>query len=518
MSAMGAVALTSRVVSGLRDSRLISSNEYFEKNDWVQLPLYGFEAQAWRFALSHDGATALPVPSTYVDEQAFIVDGLGVELGFSISGGVQGQKLNHRRLKADSCWVRKDGDVKKAKEVVGRGLWEMIGTAKAILVKSGDGIGVMPDDDEETLPSRKGDEVYAKLKRYLDKGTHRSVFMIGEAGVGKSHMLRYIAQKNGGLILRVKIADLEEISPTKMIKTVELLRPDVLIIDDFDRFVMGSRYSDGDGSGRNARKMLDPLQQINRMVKLFMVSANYSESINEAVLRPGRFDEVLPIHELDPEIYERLLPDAPAKLIKELKKQAPPVAYIAELKKRVDVLGYEEAAKEMEELVMRSGRILELNKTAGKPKRRRRSPQSLVGKSKLKQAMLMEKRAAKADKAALRAKEDAFKAEQKAKEWREKAGAKRSEAEADKEAASSKGKPAKSAKPKKKGNRKAKKKSSAKVAAEPEPAVQTRDRPLQSKRELRIVRRTAGKVTTSELSSLLDQTRIRRRRHRKTSR
>jgi len=467
MTAMGGVALASRVVSTMRDARLISAIEYFEKNDWVPLNLYGFESQAWRFAHAEDAATALPIPATYADEQAYIVDGLGVDIGFSMTGGSYGLKTNHSKLKAESCWVRSEADRKDALIAIGRGLWGNIGSSKGLLVKQGEGISVIPDDDEETLPSRRGDEVYAKLKRYLDKGVHRSVFMIGEAGVGKSHMLRYIAGMNGGLILRVKIADLDDISPTKMVKTVELLRPDVFIIDDFDRFVLGSRYNDsGDAGTRNAAKMLDPLQQINRLVKLFMVSANYSDGINSAVLRPGRFDELVEVHELDPELYAKMLPDAPAKLIKALKKECPPIAYVAELKKRVDVLGYEEAAKEMDDLIRRSGRILELNakKTGGKVTKSRRKASSLVGKTKYKQAILMEERASRADKAALKAKEEALRAEEKAQEWRNKAAGKRDEADKDKAAAAKKKTEPK--KPKKKAKAKAKAKAKPKVEAQ----------------------------------------------------
>lgn len=471
MNAAGAVALGSRVVSSMRDSRLISAVEYFEKQEWVPLSLFGFEAQAWRYIHSQDDVAVLPIPVTYKDEQAFIADGLGVDIGFSMSGGHQGLK-NHAKLKAESCWVRSEEQREKAMAVLGRGLWETVGTSKALLVKSGEGIAVIHDDEEETLPSRKGDEVFAKLKRYIDRGVHRSVFMIGEAGVGKSHMLRYIAQKAGGLCLRVKIADLSEISSTKMVKTVELLRPDCLIIDDFDRFVLGSRYvEDGGQAASRAAQMLDPLQQLNRLVKLFMVSANYSDNINEAVLRPGRFDELVEVHELDPELYERMLPGAPAKLIKALKKEAPPIAYIAELKKRVDVLGYEEAAEEMEELIKRSGRILELNKKkTSHTTSRRRKRASLVGKTKFKQAILMEERAARADKAALRAKEDALKAEEKAKEWREKAEATRKKGDEEKAAAEKK-RAAKKAKPKAKAKKKkkAKPKKKKKVEAKEEP-------------------------------------------------
>jgi len=458
MSLMGGVALGSRVVAVMRDSRLVGATEHFEKEGWVPLNLYGFEAQAWRFAHAEIGVKVKPVQSTYADEQAYVIEGLGVDIGFTTGGGANGIRTNHSKLKAESCWVRTEAERESALTIIGRGLWKNIGSTKALLIQQDNGIAVIPDDEEETLPSRRGDEVHDKLKRYLDQGVHRSVFMIGEAGVGKSHMLRYIAGKFGGLTLRVKIADLEEISPTKMVKTVELLRPDSFIIDDFDRFVIGSRYADEGGRGnKNVGKMLDPLQHINRMVKLFMVSANYSDGINEAVLRPGRFDELVQVHELDPDLYAKMLPDAPAKLIKALKKKKPPIAYVAELKKRVDVLGYAEASKEMDDLMRRSGRIIELNdkKLSDTEKNKKIGSSSLVGKTKYKQALIMDKRAAKLEKDILKAREVIQKSEDKAQEWRDKAEEARKKAVEEKAASDKKAKSTKTKKVKKKAKAKA---------------------------------------------------------------
>jgi hypothetical protein len=61
---------------------------------------------------------------------------------------------------------------------------------------------------------------------------------------------------------------------------LELLKPDVLVIDDFDRL------------GHGAIRELDALERLRKQTRLFLVTTNNIAVLDCAVVRPGRFDEL----------------------------------------------------------------------------------------------------------------------------------------------------------------------------------------------------------------------------------
>jgi len=91
----------------------------------------------------------------------------------------------------------------------------------------------MAESTEDVLPSETGRQIYeTKVKASLDVGDHRSVFLIGEAGVGKTQMMRYIADLHGGLRLRFKLADLAGLTGTdksRMVVPTLLKSPRMLL-------------------------------------------------------------------------------------------------------------------------------------------------------------------------------------------------------------------------------------------------------------------------------------------------
>ena len=125
-----------------------------------------------------------------------------------------------------------------------------------------------------------------------------------------------------------------------------------------------------------------------------------------------------------------MLPDAPEKVVQELKRSKPPVAYIQELRKRADVLGWAEASKEMKELMKRAGKVINLNK---KKARRKKVGPSLVGKSPRRKAAMMEARATQSENRAGKLIENAEKERVRAESWRKKAAAERYKAKAQEE-------------------------------------------------------------------------------------
>jgi hypothetical protein len=73
-----------------------------------------------------------------------------------------------------------------------------------------------------------------------------------------------------------------------------------------------------------------------------------------AALRPGRFDEVVKVDRLDARLLRSLVGDDEelAERVRDL-----PVAYVAELVKRRDVLGRDRALAELDELCARRAMV-----------------------------------------------------------------------------------------------------------------------------------------------------------------
>ena len=421
---VGLAAVGMRVVNSVREHRSKAAEEFFG-DGWTRLDLGILEPNVYEAILAAD-ATPDPVPGVY-DEMPAVTVNLGDHtFGFALSGRTRRHGVHCR-----SCWIPQAQDREASIRAAGRILWESIDAFRVILTPRGGekrALELVPEDDRPVFSSSMGDTLYERMKQFLDAGHHRSVFVLGEPGVGKTEMLRYIASLHGGFQVRIKLGDMKRMKGSDLTRIVEILRPDVLLVDDFDRFVSGSgSWREEDKGSPAAAAMLDPVERINDLVPLFMVSANFSERITAAMLRPGRFDEPITITEVDPEIYQRLLPDAPKKLIDELKRVKAPAAYVQELRKRVEVLGYNDAVKEMKDLMRRSKRAVDLNKRRTKG-RKAKPGATLVGKSPRQKAGVLERRAASEERRSGKLIEKAEKARLSAERLREKAESERKKA------------------------------------------------------------------------------------------
>ena len=422
---IGLAAVGLRVINGVRKHRACTPAEYFSKG-WTQLDLGALERNVYHSLVADPLATIATVPSIYEHSSAVTVTLENLSVGFALS------PANSRHgVDTHGCWIPTGQSRDESVGRMGRSVWETLKSSRATLSSSESDedrkfLKIVAAEPDTLFPSVKGDQTYERMKKFLDKGYHRSVFVVGDPGVGKSALLKYMASLHGGFLLRINLGDLGRLDGGTIARVAEILRPSALIIDDFDRFVMGEHgYNERGRASADAAALLDPIERINKAVPLFMVSANFSEEITEAMLRPERFDEVIIIRELDPAIYARLLPDAPDKVIAELKRIKAPVAYVEELRKRVDVLGYPEASKEMQTLLKRARVVLRLNKSKKKSKGRR---PSLVGMSHRRRASTLERRAAQNDRAVNRLLAKAEKSQLEAEELRAKAKEEREKA------------------------------------------------------------------------------------------
>ena len=475
----GVAALTMRGVNTLRELRTQSPAQYFSEG-WKPMPLRGMDDTLHEAFAAHPGVAARPVPGMSDYRPAYTADLDGIEFGWAVSDVPRSVRRRRRGMgdegesRVTGAWIREGQAENDALHVLGRCVWKHLSSMR-LLARNvrNQGIAIVPEPEQEILPSRTGDHLYeTKLRGALERKINRSVFLIGEAGIGKSCLLRYVASIHGGLQLRFKLADMHGMSGTEIADIVEVLRPDVLLIDDFDRLVMSG---DSENASKTATAMLDPLEQINKLVPLFIVSANYNDSITEALLRPGRFDEMIVMDGLEPELYVKMLPGAPEKLIAAIQRAKMPMAHVVELRKRAEACDWdwEAAKKELRDLADRSNSIIELSYRSLRRRKRKKRRQKLAGKSQRQKAAFLERDADSDELKATRyvARIDKLKARaekqrESAKQWREKAEAAEIKDKAKKAEQAAKQEAKKAEQAAKKEAKKAGKKKSVKVVPE----------------------------------------------------
>jgi len=187
-----------------------------------------------------------------------------------------------------------------------------------------------------------------RMRKFLDAGVPRSYLLAGPPGTGKSLAIRWLVADLGLTSVRIDLAVLARMhgmhSPTlatSLETLLRLLRPRAMILDDLDRIAVTA-------------PLLAFLELAQRTCSVVVASANSVSKMMGAALRPGRFDDIVRVDRLDPDVLRTLLADD-SELFDRL---APlPAAYVLELVKRRRVLGKSQALAELDELVQRSAQI-----------------------------------------------------------------------------------------------------------------------------------------------------------------
>ncbi len=137
--------------------------------------------------------------------------------------------------------------------------------------------------------SEKGRERIAEVAEDFAQaradGDHWSYLCIGPPGTGKSICAVLLAQKIGGRILKLDAASLPLLPLQELDFLIDVLRPDVFVIDDVDRAPMAE-------VGARVLFMLELLKATHPQTAL-VLTCNDIEKIDPAILRPDRIDEAL---------------------------------------------------------------------------------------------------------------------------------------------------------------------------------------------------------------------------------
>ncbi len=232
---------------------------------------------------------------------------------------------------------------------LGERLWRRLGGNHVLYGMTG--LVTDPFVGDGVVATAQMRELRTRMQAFLDAREPRSYLLAGPPGTGKSMAIRWLVDQLGLSSVRIDLAVLARLhgthSPalaTSLETLLRLLRPRAMILDDLDRVAVTAA-------------LLAFLELAQRTCDVVIASANSVDKMMGAALRPGRFDDIVKVDRLDPDVLAKLVNDQAL-----FERLAPlPAAYVVEYVKRQRVLGREKALVELDELVKRSGDIAASN-------------------------------------------------------------------------------------------------------------------------------------------------------------
>lgn len=328
----------------------LNKDGYFIDNGWNYYHMGPYNQMLFDVSMSKSFKFERVDNGRSETSKEFVVDMYGLKVGWN--------KINNRVYGP----YFENNSIEEIFKVFGRAVWETLGSNYCEIISKKSKLDSFVkenycksiDVNENMFVSETAISILKRAQAFIDQGHNRSVMIYGSPGSGKSTAMKYVASKIGGFILRINVNDLDDMFGDDLLLGVQLLKPNVLLIDDFDRVF-------------KPESLLTSLEKLNQSIKLLMVSVNNVQRLDKAVIRPGRFDDLICLNEIDKKIQDELIGNnVPIEISEKLRKM--PVAYISDFHKRREVLGLEEAISGVEELQNRINEV-SANKVISKRKK-----------------------------------------------------------------------------------------------------------------------------------------------------
>lgn len=259
---------------------------------------------------------------------------------------VDGQGLLMRG--SDQIGLFAERDPRAIVRYIREALWKSRGGSARLAPAGrwGDRLEMLSAPAPQLSTSEAAEAIWRRLSAFAAAGTTRTVLLYGPPGTGKSTIAAGLARRAidgwGGRVLRIAVSDFHYLRPSHLQEALLFLAPDIVLVDDLDRFAANS-------------DLLDVLEQIHGRQRLLVATANSVAALDPAVMRPGRFDERFLIGGVGRSLAAQIL-GGQMPLLAEAQLATIgtwPAAYVAELAVRLRHLGAMHVDAEVAELAQR---------------------------------------------------------------------------------------------------------------------------------------------------------------------
>jgi hypothetical protein len=217
-----------------------------------------------------------------------------------------------------------------------------------------DSVDVLLSPEPPDVDSTAAREAWAKVAPFLAVGEPRGVLLDGVPRTGKSTIARRLAALREvqlgrpARVLRVAVSDFFLMSPSVVEEAAALLQPDVLLIDDVDRFPATDQ-------------LLGLFERVRAHCPLVVASSNDGAKLPIALRLPGRIDLVVEVKSAGPELARHVAGPLLWSALGEAQRGTVagwPVRLVTELRMRRELYDGCDLATEIEELEVRAAAAL----------------------------------------------------------------------------------------------------------------------------------------------------------------
>lgn len=267
IAAVGAVLSTLDVIKDTMNITKVEVNA-----QWLKERGWGLSSSTLPLLLHNTGAVAhLPL-------QTFSKADLKHLIGVEFEGKTLGFVKNVKEGNLDHyVWGDKDFPMKYLRTA----LWSALGQPIAKLDGSGENITFVGYgyDKAAYVGVHRPEELARQIDVYKSRGISRAVLLDGPPGTGKTTLARAYARHIQGKILVVSPDYLQSGWRQAIGILMEVMRPEILLLDDVDRARDGLTY---------ALTMVDDFRRLYPDVTIISTCNNINTPQNAALLRPGR--------------------------------------------------------------------------------------------------------------------------------------------------------------------------------------------------------------------------------------
>ncbi len=335
------------ITSGLKSSFLIGKSIVEHMEIWPH-GYFDEEGGNWIEPFSKDFTGAIlkvlkkfPYETMKTSDEGTTIHIVNMDVGKV--GWLNNTKM--RTFKVDRIYAESD-KVEVIRTKIEKLLWEQYQGKPLVLRRNSqvlrsfdeDKVVLEIDDTFNPMPSALASEYTTYLKRAIDAEVGRSIMFYGPPGTGKSTVARTLVKSLNLRSLRIRIEDISGIDNGTIFEAVNIFKPEAVILDDFDR-------------AHNQEQLLETLEFFQRHVKLVIATVNNRRNLDQALLRPGRFDELILVKYMDVAVIKSVLGEDNIDVFDTVKEW--PIAFIQELIARRRFMSKTEAVKSLTELAQR---------------------------------------------------------------------------------------------------------------------------------------------------------------------